>query len=106
MVQGVAHPLGLRAQISLVVLVGGVFDRYLCRDRQPVALQAPDLLRVVREYPDRAEPEVDEDLRADPVVAQVHGEPEALVRFDGVKALLLQPVGAQLVQQADAPALL
>ncbi len=51
-------------------------------------------------------PEVDEDLRADAEVAQVGGQAEALVGLDGVQAVLLQPVGAQLVQQADAAALL
>ena len=52
------------------------------------------------------QPEVDEDLRADAVVAQVDGQPELEVRVDGVEALVLQVVGAQLVEQADAAALL
>ena len=52
------------------------------------------------------QPEVDEDLRADAVVAQVGGQAELEVRVDGVEPLLLQLVGAQLVQQADAAALL
>ena len=50
--------------------------------------------------------EVDQDLGADAVVAQVGGEPELQVRVDGVEALLLELVGAQLVQQADPAALL
>ena len=50
--------------------------------------------------------EVDEDLCADPVVAQVGREPEPQVRVDGVEPFLLQLVGAQLVQQADPAALL
>ena len=50
--------------------------------------------------------EVDEDLGADAVVAQVGRQPEALVGFDRVQAVLLQAVGAQLVQQPDAAALL
>ena len=64
------------------------------------------LLRVVREDADRRQPEVGEDLDADPVLARVGGEAELEVRLDRVEALLLQLVGLQLVQQADAAALL
>ena len=85
---------------------GGVLDRHLVGHAQAVALEAHDLLRVVGEQADRAEPEVHEDLGADAVVAQVGGQAELEVGVDGVEALLLEPVGAQLVQQADAAALL
>ena len=50
--------------------------------------------------------EVDEDLRADAVVAQVDRQAELEVGVDGVHALVLQVVGLELVQQADAAALL
>ena len=40
------------------------------------------------------------------VVAQVAVEPELLVGFDGVRALVLQFVGAQFVEQPDAAAFL
>ena len=105
-VQGVAHALGLGAQVALVVGVGHVLDRDLLADAQPVALQAVDLLGVVGEDPDRAQPEVDEDLGADAVLAQVGGQAELEVGVDGVEALLLELVGAQLVEQADAAPLL
>ena len=52
------------------------------------------------------QPEVDEDLRADAVVAQVDRQPELEVRVDRVVALVLEVVGAQLVQQPDPAALL
>ena len=52
------------------------------------------------------EPEVDQDLGADAVVAQVGREAELEVGLDGVAGPLLQLVGAQLVEQADAAALL
>ena len=54
----------------------------------------------------RRQPEVDEDLRADPVVAQVGGQAELEVGVDRVEPLLLELVGAQLVEQADPAALL
>ena len=88
------------------MFVGGLLDRDLGADRQPVALEPVDLLRVVGEDPDRAEAEIHEDLRADAEIAQVGGQPEALVGLDGVEALLLQPVRAQLVEQADPSSLL
>ena len=51
--------------------------------------------------------EVGQDLHADAIVAAVGGEAERLVRFDGVEPLLLlQLVGADLVAEADAAALL
>ena len=52
------------------------------------------------------EPEVDEDLRADAVVAQVGRQPELEVGVDGVEPAVLQLVGAQLVEQPDPAALL
>jgi hypothetical protein len=55
---------------------------------------------------DTAHAEVDEDLRADPVVAQVGGEAQLEVRRDRVVALVLELVGAELVLEPDAAALL
>ena len=104
--QGVAEPVALGAQVGLVVRVGHVLDRDLIGDRQAVAGQAGDLLGVVGEDADRGQPEVDEDLGADPVVAQVGGQAEPEVGVDGVEALLLELVGPQLVEQADPAALL
>src|SRR4029077_9336125 len=57
MVKRVSHPLRLRAQIRLVVGVWRVLDRDLRAHRQAVALESLDLLRVVREDADRAEPD-------------------------------------------------
>ena len=65
-----------------------------------------DLLRIVGQDADAGESEVDEDLRADAVVAQVRRQPEPQVRLDRVEPLLLQLVGAQLVEQPDAAPLL
>ena len=65
-----------------------------------------ELPRVVREDADRGQPEVGEDLVADAVVARVGREAELDVRLDRVEALLLQLVGAELVQQPDPAPLL
>ena len=102
----VSELVSLGSQIRDVLRVGRLLDRDLIGDRQAVALQRLDLLRVVGEDPDRAEPEVDQDLRADAEVAQVRRQPEALVRLDRVEPLLLQAVGAKFVQQTDPATLL
>ena len=75
-------------------------------DLQAKSLDPGDLLRVVREDADRRQPEVVEDLRADPVLAAVRGEAKLEVRLDGVEPVFLELVRLQLVQKADAPALL
>ncbi len=49
--------------------------------------------------------EVHQDLRADAVLAAVHRQSELEVRVHRVVALLLQGVGADLVAEADATAL-
>ena len=85
---------------------GGDLDRHLLDDREPEALDAGELLRVVRQDPDRRQAEVGEDLVADPVLARVGREAELEVRLDRVEPLLLELVRPQLVQQADAAALL
>ena len=56
--------------------------------------------RIVRQ------PEIREDLIADCIVARVGREAELGVGLDGVEALLLELVGAQLVEQADAASFL
>ena len=52
------------------------------------------------------EAQVHQDLGADPVVAQVGRHAQLEVGVDGVEALLLELVGLELVEQADAAALL
>ena len=106
MVQDVAELVALGPQVAEVVLLRRHLDRHRRGDRQAVALEPDDLARVVGQQADGREAEVGEDLRADAVVAQVGREAELEVGLDRVEALLLQLVGAELVEQADAAALL
>src|SRR5438067_11569184 len=55
MVQRVTETVALRAQVGLVVGVRDGLDRDLVGDREAVALEAEDLLRVVGEDPDAGE---------------------------------------------------
>src|SRR5262245_23028787 len=76
-------------------------DRDALADVQPVALEADDLLRVVREELEILHAQVDQNLSADAVIAQIGVESEGRVGLDRVLALVLQLVGAHLVQQPD-----
>src|SRR6266516_1812462 len=104
--EGVAEPVALGPQVLLVVRVRDGLDGHLVGDREAVALEPVDLLRIVGEDADAREPEVDEDLGPDAVVAQDGGEAELQVRVDGVEPALLELVRAELVEEADAPSLL
>src|SRR2546430_12257721 len=48
-----------------------------------------------RSHADRGQPEVEQDLRPDAVVAEVGLEAELLVRLDGVMAGILELVGLE-----------
>ncbi len=48
------------------------------------------------------QPEVDEDLRSHAVIAQVRLKSQLQIRLDRIAALVLQPIGPDLVEQADA----
>ena len=61
-------------------------------------------LGVVGQQPDLLQAQIDQDLRAESVFAEVHCEAEFLIGFDGVVAFLLQLVGLDLGRQADAAA--
>ncbi len=82
------------------------FDWHPLADQQAAAGDAGQLERVVAEQPDRAHAEVAQHQHADPVVARIGRETQPFVGFDGIVALLLQRVGADLIDQTNAAALL
>ena len=98
----VAELLTFRAEVALVLGRRVDLERYLLDDRQSVAVEARQLLRVVREDANRRQPEVGEDLVADPPLPRVGRESEREVRLDGVEPVRLQLVGPELVQEADS----
>ena len=81
-------------------------DRHALIDLQPVAFEADELPRIVRDRPDRFEPQIQKNLRADAVVAEVGREAKTLVGFDRVDSLILKLIRLQLVEEADSAALL
>src|SRR5262249_51179408 len=103
--QQVAHLLLLGAQVRDVLVGRPGPRRHPVDDLEAVSLEAPVLGRVVRHDPHCRDPEVDEDLRPDPVLARVDREAELYVGLDGVAPLVLERVRAQLVTEADPAAL-
>lgn len=104
--EGVAELAALCFQVTLVVWVGVEAEGELLGDFEAVAVEADDLFGVVGEEADLADSEVVEDLGAHAIVAEVGGEAEFFVGFDGVEALLLEFVGVDLGGEADAAAFL
>src|SRR5438128_1406470 len=102
----VAHLVALGQEVSPVVLRGRDLDGHALDDLETIAFDADDLLRIVGEDPQTLGAEIDEDVRPDAVVAQVGLETQDGVCLHRVLALVLQLVGAKLVQEPDAAPLL
>src|SRR5215210_1897121 len=102
-VEQVPHPGSLRFEV-LAVGVGRLrHDRHALDDLEAEAVDAGPLGRVVGQQADVPQAEVDQDLGADAVVAEVRREAQVHVGVDRVQVLLvLEAVGAELVHDADA----
>jgi len=98
--------VALGAQVGVARLGGRDLERHALHDLEAVAGEADVLVGIVGHQAHPAHAEVAQDLGADAVVALVGGKAELLVRLDRVVPLLLELVGPQLVDQADAPAFL
>src|SRR4051794_3651424 len=95
--------VALGVEIALSLRDGRGDDRDLVDDAEVVAVidEGVGLLGVVREQSDLRQAQVLEDLQADPVVAGVRPVAEGEVGLDGVEALVLEVVRADLLDQAD-----
>lgn len=78
------------------------FQRHPPGDLQPGALQADDLISVVRQQAYPAQAEVPEYQGPEPVVSRIRRTARFLVRLEGVEALILKVVGLQFVQKPYA----
>ena len=67
----------LDGEVASIFRVGRDLDRDLLDHLETEGFDTGDLARVVRQDPDRREPEVGQDLRADPVLARVRREARA-----------------------------
>ena len=100
------RPVALGRQIAGVVRICRELVGDPLGDRHALRLQSSDLGRVIGHQPDRLHPEQRQHPRRHRKIARFGGQAEAVVGVHRVKALVLQPVGAQLVDQTDAAAFL
>ena len=77
----------LGAQIIAIPLVGRNLDRDALDDAKPIAIQADHLLGVVGEESNLPDAQIDENLRADAVMAQVGAKAQTLIRLYGIQSL-------------------
>src|SRR5438477_5404665 len=105
-VDEVSRPRGLGPQVEGVELVGRHHVGDAARDADAVLLELRNLVGIVGHQPHRADLEAGEHVRRDRVIALVVAEAEREIGVHGVEALVLQRVGADLVDQADPAALL
>ena len=75
-------------------------------DADAVALKRRDFIRVVGHQPHRAETQLAQHFRSREVHTLVGVEAELLIRVERVEPGILQLIGPELVDEADAPALL
>ena len=95
----------LGPQVVAVGLARRHLDRDPLGDGKAVRLELLHLVRVVGHEAHFPHAQVEQDVRARLVVAHVGGEAQRVVRLHRVATLVLQRIGADLVEQADAAAL-
>ena len=106
--QEVPHLVSLGVQVVAPFGAIGCDDGDLVDHFQVVAVvnERVGLLRIVRQEPDPGKAQVLEDLKADAIVARVGAVTQGRVRLDGIEPLVLEIIGADLLDQADPPPLL
>src|SRR2546430_17428485 len=77
-------------------------DRYALIDSQAVTFEADEFPRIVGDRPNGLQTEIEKNLRANAVVAQVGLEAESLVRFHRIDSLVLELVRLELVEETDS----
>src|SRR6476660_8749616 len=93
-------------EIFFVVRIGFSPDRHLLDHFQSVPLQPHNFLRIIREEPELSHAQIEKNLSAKPVIAQVGCESEFRVGLYGVESFLLQLVSVDFCRQSDTAALL
>ena len=86
--------------------VGVHLDGHPAVDVHAELSQLIQLVRVVGQKAHALHPQVPQDLGPDIILPLVGGKAQGQVGLQGVHALLLKSIGLQLVDEADAPALL
>ena len=101
-----AHFFLLGFEVEFVFSGGRDFDGDALGDGDAVLADVVDFLRVIGQEADVGRAEISKDLCAGHVLAKVGSEAELEIRFYGVIAFVLQGIGADLIDEADAAAFL
>lgn len=104
--EDVAHFFLLGAEVALEGFLRLDFGGDAFGDGDAGGLERGDFLRIVGDETDAGDAEELEDLGRELVGAAVCGEAEFDVGFDGVAAVVLELIGAELCHETDAAALL
>ena len=101
-IQSMAHFFLLGLKIPVIVRIGRDGDGHPFDDLQSIPLQTGDLFGIIGHKPHFFEADVGHNLRPDAVVAQIRFEAQHLIRLHGIRAVVLQCVRLQFIDQADA----
>src|SRR6476620_1239145 len=93
-------------EIFFVVRIGFGPDRHLLDHFQTVTLQADNFFWIIGEEPELSHAQIEENLRAEPVIAQISCVSQFRVGLYRVEPFLLQLVSVDLRRQSDASPLL
>ncbi len=101
-----AHLLALGFQVERIVAALRDFRGQAFGDGDAMLLESRDLFRVIRDEADGRNAEEAEHFGGELEVTAIGGVAQFEVRLDGVAAVILKLVGAELGHEADATALL
>ncbi len=104
-VEQVSQAIPLGPQVTDVLLIRDGVERDTADDLQSVPFEAASLGRIVGHEPHGGDPQVNEYLGPDTVLAAVYREAQLDVGVDRVEPAVLQLVGLELVGYTDSPAL-
>src|SRR6266550_231270 len=88
-------------EIFFVVRIGFGPDRHLLDHFQTIALKPDNFLRVICEESEPSHAQIEKNLCAEPIIAQVSCVPEFRVGLYGIESFLLQLVGVDCSCQSD-----
>src|SRR5919106_1741768 len=100
--QQVPHFRSFGLEIFDVVWVGFAANRHLFYHLQAVTLESDNFLRIVGQKTEPADSQIEQDLRAEAVIAQITRIPKPGVCLHRVEAFLLQFIGVNFCREPDA----
>ena len=93
-------------QIFCVVRIGFAAYRHLLHHFQAVTFKSDHLLRIVGQKTELPNAEIEKDLRAESVIAQIGREPEPRICFHRIEPLFLQLVSMNFRREPDTASFL